>query len=115
MQIQIQHMLFMYLYLEIVKRHLKFNHKEESITFAIFYFILQSYSTKSSEFTEKKQFYLSALSCSAGSRSGNESGQKFRIHADPDSQHWFIKEKLGSLRISLRSYVQEIRLQFLCI
>ena len=60
------------------------------------YFILQSYSTHSPEFTglnweNKFLFILSFLFCwirnnNSESRSGSR--QKFRIHADPDPQHW---------------------------
>ena len=56
------------------QNHLQFNHKED---FAILYFILQSYSTQSPEFTEKLHFFLSALSYLAGSGSGT-------IIPDPD-------------------------------
>ena len=59
------------------------------------YFILQSYSTHSPEFTglnweNKFLFILSFLFCwirnnNSESRSGSR--QKFRIHADPDPQH----------------------------
>ena len=71
------------------RKHLKFNHKEESISylpFSISYYSPRSYSTQSPELKEKQLFYLSALSCFAGS----ESRQKFRIHANPDPQYLLV-------------------------
>ena len=84
-------------YLSIIwnyKKHLKFSQKEESINYLPFstYFILQSNSTHSLEFTDLKleiKFWFTCffIVCWIRIRNNINSGsrEKFRIHADPDS------------------------------
>ena len=66
--------------------HLKFNQKSVYQLSAIFYFVLQSYSTRSPEFTGLKLEIKFLFICSfifcwiRNNNSGYEPRQKFRIH-----------------------------------
>ena len=75
--------------MEIVKKKLKFNHKEESINSLPLLFHSTSYSTHSRIHREIKfVFIYSLIFCWIRIRNNNSgSRQKFRIHADPDPQH----------------------------
>ena len=77
---------------------------------AIFYFVLQSYSTHSPEFTGDRLkmrneiviylFICTLIFCWIRIRNnnfGSGSRQKCRIHADPDPQHWVNQFRLSSV------------------
>ena len=63
-------MLVKWVYLEIVKKHLKFNHKEEFINYRYLFAI----------------FIYLPFHILLNNNTGFGSRQKFRIHADPDPQ-----------------------------
>ena len=76
----------------------------------IFYFVLQSYSTHSPEFTGDRLkmrneiviylFICNLIFCWIRIRNnnfGSGSRQKFRIHADPNPQHWVNQFRLSSV------------------
>ena len=77
-----------YVYLEIIKKKLKFNQKEESNLYLPF--TISYYCSPTVQKVQNSQLFICSFTFCwiRNYNTGSGSIQKFRIHADPDPQHW---------------------------